>query len=83
MTMDHPSILYLIAHAGRRHYYVDSGGRWFVVHCLTKRMARSIGVAEFGRGQVDTVRAATPDEIMEYAREKNDGKPLELQEWVS
>lgn len=43
-------------------WYVDSWAGWFVVHC-TKREARSVGVAEFGRGGVKEVRPATVEEL--------------------
>jgi hypothetical protein len=54
------------------HYYVEGSG-WFVVRCRTKRIARSWGVKEFGRGHVHAVRQATTDELSTYKRWKGMG----------
>jgi len=47
-------------------YYVESWRDWFVVRTQNKRMARSVGVREFGRGLVKAVRRATKAEIDYY-----------------
>ena len=47
-------------------YYVESWRDWFVVRTQNKRMARSVGVREFGRGMVKLVRRATKGEIDYY-----------------
>lgn len=44
-------------------YYVDSNAAWFVVEASSKRVARSVGSQEFGRGQVRCVRRATDVEV--------------------
>ncbi len=49
-----------------RVYYVCSNVRWFLIRMRTKRAARSVGVAEFGRGWVRDVRLATEAEIAAY-----------------
>lgn len=44
-------------------YYIGSWSAWFLFRTRTKRMARSEGVQEFGRGRVREVRPATLPEI--------------------
>lgn len=40
-------------------YYVESGFGWFVVRARNKRVARSEGIEEWGRGCDPIVRIAT------------------------
>lgn len=54
------------------NYYVDSFGTWFVVTARTKREARKVGTAEFGRGMVREVRQATDEEVKEFVRLKGE-----------
>lgn len=49
-----------------KKYYVDSTQGWFVVECRNKRIAKSEGVFEYGRGNVKEVRVATEDEIRTF-----------------
>lgn len=56
---------------GLSNYYVEGQG-WFVVRTKNQRMARSIGVKEYGRGNVRTVRIATLDEVREYLSQKGE-----------
>lgn len=65
-------------------YYVDAG-QWFVCRALNARKARMVGVAEFGRGNVRTVRRATPAEVKEFLRWQGhpDDHQLELEEPTS
>jgi hypothetical protein len=51
-------------------YYV-AAGQWFVVRCRNKKRARTLGVDEFGRGNVSEVRPATKEECAEYVRWKS------------
>jgi len=43
-----------------------------VVHTTSKRRAASVGVLEFGRGNVTLVREATPEEISDYTSVKSE-----------
>lgn len=65
---------FVAKHLGLRHWYVSTqgSGPWMVVETVTKTKARSLGVAEFGRGQVATVRLATPAEVKEYVAVKGE-----------
>lgn len=49
-----------------RKYLVDGAGGWFVVKARNKAKARSIGVMEFGLGNVKSVRLATDEEADSY-----------------
>lgn len=51
-------------------YYVESRHRWFLVKARNKRLAKSDGVKEFGRGKVRNVRIATEAEIKEFCNIK-------------
>ncbi len=64
-----------------RHYYVEGGGGWFVVHCSTKRIARQHGVATYGHGQTKLVRPATLDDIASYRAWHGDHGPLPLEDY--
>jgi hypothetical protein len=48
------------------NFYVASPSKWFVVSTRTKRQARSVGVAEFGRGLTHTVRPASQEETQYF-----------------
>lgn len=54
-----------------KYYYVEGNG-WFVVRTKNKRRAKSIGVSEFGRGRVRTVREATKSEREDYVYHKGE-----------
>lgn len=60
-TVSEPNIL----GTRKKNYYVEGSG-WFVVRATNKRQARSIGVAEYGRGNVHSVRLATEVEVKTY-----------------
>lgn len=63
------------------HYYVEGSG-WFVIRCSTKRIARSWGVREFGRGHVREVRQATTHDLSTYKRWRGLGmKALPLEDY--
>lgn len=53
------------------NYYVEGHG-WFVVRTRTKRRARSVGVREYGRGNVRCVRPATQAETREYIVQRSE-----------
>lgn len=65
-----------------KHYYVDGYGGWFVVHTVNAKRARSIGVAEYGRGGVRLVRPATVSDVGAYKRAHGDdpNKPLPFED---
>lgn len=52
-----------------KNYYVEGTG-WFVVSARNKREARSVGVDEFGRGNVRFVREASQDEVEDFVSQK-------------
>jgi hypothetical protein len=52
-----------------RNYYVEGTG-WFVVSTANKKRAHSIGVEEYGRGNVRCVREATQDETESFISQK-------------
>lgn len=58
-------------HLCLKYWYVDSGG-WMVVEATSKAKARTMGVAEFGRGNVRDVRLATPAEVKTYRDQKGE-----------
>lgn len=53
-----------------KYYYVDCYSGWMVVHARNKRVARTQGVQEFGRGQVKDVRVATDEEVEYFEKVK-------------
>lgn len=53
-----------------RYYMVESNFGWFVVRAKTKRLAKSEGIAEWGRGTTVWVRVATKSEIASYESQK-------------
>lgn len=53
-------------------WYVESNAAWFLVKAKTKAIAKSEGVAEFGRGITTNVRLATEDEIRYFVALKSE-----------
>lgn len=54
-----------------RNFYVGGWG-WFVVTTANKARALSIGVREYGRGNVRCVREATDKETKSYIAQKGE-----------
>lgn len=61
-----------------KHFYVESYGYWMIVYSRTKRLAKSEGVKEFGRGKVKAVRVASKDEVNEFIQIKGADAIVEL-----
>lgn len=53
-------------------YLVEGYSGWFVVRAPNAKRAKSVGVQEFGRGKVVTVRLATPAEIKSFESQKGE-----------
>lgn len=53
-----------------KNYYVEGAG-WFVVRTESKKRAKTVGVSEFGRGNVRCVREATKAETSDFMAQKN------------
>jgi len=53
-------------------YYVKSMQGWFVVNCQNKGQAKSEGIFEYGRGNVQEVRLATQHEIETFVSNKGE-----------
>jgi hypothetical protein len=53
-----------------KYYMVESEWGWFVVKAKTRRLAKTEGVNEWGRGTVVRVREATDAEAKSYELQK-------------